>query len=118
MHGNCCKLGWVESRRTEEESLECEGGSQRTVGGTGMAAGAGVSGGGKGLGSHRGNPLMLGDALEPGKEDRVSRRFWRSAGLNSNHDCPGGGKERAFFSNSVLWALPQVLRIWRITEAK
>lgn len=33
MHCNCCKLSWVESRRTEEESLGYESGSQRMVGG-------------------------------------------------------------------------------------
>lgn len=117
MHCNCCHLGWVESRRTEEGKLECEGGSQRMVGGTeGVAAGAGVSGDRKGLGRHMGSPLVLEDV--PGKEDRVSGRFRRSTGLISNHDYPGGGKERAFFSRSVPWALPQLFRIWRIAEAK
>lgn len=93
MHCNCCELGLVGGGKTEEESLEWEGGSQRRVGGTGVAAGAGVSGGGKGLGRHMGSPLVLDDALGPGKEDRVHGSFWRSAGLISNHDYPGGGKK-------------------------
>lgn len=83
-----------------------------------MAAGARVSGGGKGLGKHMGNPLVLDDALGPGKEDGASGRFWRSTGLTSNHDYPGGGKERAFVSKSVLWALSWVFSIWKIAEAK
>lgn len=115
MHCNCCKLGWLESRRTETWSLRV---AAREWLAEGVAAGAGASGDGKGLGRHMGSPLVLEDALGPGKEDRASGRFWRSAGLTSSHDYPGGGKERAFFSRSMLWALPQVFRIWRIAEAK
>lgn len=84
MHWNCYQLGWMDRRRTEKESLECKSGSQRMVGGTGVAAGAGVSGGGKGLGRHMESPLVLDDALGPGKEDGVSGRFWKSVGLTSN----------------------------------